>query len=229
MATEVRVVSIAGYSTELCGGTHVERTGDIGPFLVVSEGSVAAGVRRIEAADREAAIERMLAQQKIVDDLAREFRITWSETPAQIVQLQERNRQSEREIEKLQSRLAGAQAGSLLDQAVEVNGVRVLAVRVDADTKDAMRQLGDRLRDQLKSGVVVLGSIFNDAPSIIAMVTSDIVLRGVKAGDIVREASAAIDGRGGGRPELAEAGGKNAAGLPKALSAVPGIVERATS
>jgi alanyl-tRNA synthetase len=226
---EVRVVSIAGYSTELCGGTHVERTGDIGPFLVVSEGSVAAGVRRIEALTGEAAIERMLAQQKIVDDLAREFRITWSETPAQIVQLQERNRQSEREIEKLQSRLAGAQAGNLLDQTVEVNGVRVLSVRVDADTKDALRQLGDRLRDQLQSGVVVLGSIFNDAPSIIAMVTSDIVLRGVKAGDIVREASAAIDGRGGGRPELAEAGGKNAAGLPQALSAVPGIVERATS
>ncbi len=226
---EVRVVSIDGYSTELCGGTHVQRTGDIGPFLVVSEGSVAAGVRRIEALTGEAAIERMLAQQKIVDDIAREFRITWSETPAQIVQLQERNRQSEREIEKLQSRLAGAQAGNLLDQAVEVNGVRVLAVRVDADTKDAMRQLADRLRDQLQSGVVVLGSIFNDAPSIIAMVTSDIVLRGVKAGDIVREASAAIDGRGGGRPELAEAGGKNAAGLPQALSAVPGIVERATS
>jgi alanyl-tRNA synthetase len=224
---EVRVVSIPGYSIELCGGTHVRRTGDIGPFVIAGEGSVAAGVRRIEALTGEAAIDRMLAQQRIVEDLAREFRVTWSEVPASVTATQDRVRAAEREIERLHGRLAGAQAGNLVDQAVNVDGVRVLAAKVEVESKDAMRQLGDRLRDQLQSGVVVLGGVVGDSPSLIAMVTKDIVARGVKAGDLVRQASAQIDGRGGGRPELAEAGGKNAAGLPDALAMVPGLVEQA--
>lgn len=224
---EVRVVSIPGFSTELCGGTHVNRTGDIGPFVIVSEGSVAAGVRRIEALTGDAAIERMLTQQRIVEDLARELRTTWNEVPAAVGSLQERARASEREIERLQGRLAGAQAGNLLDQAVDVDGFRVLAAQVTVESKDAMRQLGDRLRDQLQSGVVVLGGVVGDSPTLLAMVTKDIVARGVKAGDIVRDASAHIDGRGGGRPEVAEAGGKNAAKLPEAIAAVRGIVENA--
>jgi alanyl-tRNA synthetase len=226
---EVRVVSVPGFSVELCGGTHVSRTGDIGPFVIVSEGSVAAGVRRIEALTGEAAIERMLSQQRIVEDLARELRTTWNEVPTAVSALQERSRASEREIERLQGRLAGAQAGNLLDQAVEVDGFRVLAATVTVESKEAMRQLGDRLRDQLQSGVVVLGSVVGDSPTLLAMVTKDVVARGVKAGDIVRSASAHIDGRGGGRPEVAEAGGKNAAKLPEAIAAVRGIVESAIS
>jgi alanyl-tRNA synthetase len=226
---EVRVVSVPGFSVELCGGTHVSRTGDIGPFVIVSEGSVAAGVRRIEALTGEAAIERMLNQQRIVEDLARELRTTWNEVPAAVTALQDRSRASEREIERLQGRLAGAQAGNLLDQAFDVDGFRVLAATVSVESKDAMRQLGDRLRDQLQSGVVVLGSVVGDSPTLLAMVTKDVVARGVKAGDIVRTASAHIDGRGGGRPEVAEAGGKNAAKLPEAIAAVRGIVESAIS
>jgi alanyl-tRNA synthetase len=226
---EVRVVSILGFSTELCGGTHVSATGDIGPFVIVSEGSVAAGVRRIEALTGEAAIERMLTQQRIVEDLARDLRTTWSEVPAAVVAVQDRARAADREIERLQGRLAGAQAGNLLDQAVNVDDFRVLASIVSVESKDALRQLGDRLRDQLQSGVVVLGSVVGDSPTLLAMVTKDIVARGVKAGDIVREASALIEGRGGGRPEVAEAGGKNAAKLPEAIAAVRGIVETAIS
>ncbi len=226
---EVRVVSIPGFSVELCGGTHVSRTGDIGPFVIAAEGSVAAGVRRIEALTGEAAIERMLAQQRIVEDLARDLRTTWSEVPATVAAVQDRARSAEREIERLQGRLAGAQAGNLLDQAEPVDGFRVLASIVSVESKDALRQLGDRLRDQLQSGVVVLGSVVGDSPTLLAMVTKDVVARGVKAGDIVREASALIDGRGGGRPEVAEAGGKNAAKLPEAIAAVRGIVEKAIS
>jgi len=195
--------------------------------VIAGEGSVAAGIRRIEALTGEAAIDRMLTQQRIVEDLAREFRVTWSEVPASIAAVQDRARASEREIERLHGRLAGAQAGSLVDQAVNVDGVKVLAAKVEVESKDAMRQLGDRLRDQLQSGVVVLGGVVGDAPSLIAMVTKDVVARGVKAGDLVRQASAEIDGRGGGRPELAEAGGKKAAGLPDALAMVPGLVEAA--
>ncbi|MCC6703521.1 MAG: alanine--tRNA ligase, partial [Thermomicrobiales bacterium] len=183
----VRVVQIPGFSTELCGGTHVRATGDIGPFVVVAEGSVAAGVRRIEALTGDAAIERMLSQQRLIEDLARDLRVTWSEVPGAVSAIHDKSRAADREIERLQGRLAGAQAGNLLDSVVEIDGIKVLAAVVPIDSRDAMRQLGDRLRDQLGSGVVVLGSVIGDAPSLIAMVTKDVVGRGVKAGDIVRE------------------------------------------
>ena len=223
----VRVVQIPGYSTELCGGTHVRATGDIGPFVIVSEGSVAAGVRRIEALTGDAAIERMLSQQRMLEDLARDLRVTWNEVPAAVSSIQEKSRNADREIERLQGRLAGAQAGNLLDGVLDVNGIKVLAAEVTIESKDAMRQLGDRLRDQLQSGVVVLGSVIGESPSLIAMVTKDVVDRGVKAGDIVRAIAVEIDGRGGGRPELAEAGGKNASGIPGAIAKVHATVEGA--
>ncbi len=223
----VRVVQIPGYSTELCGGTHVHATGDIGPFVIVSEGSVAAGVRRIEALTGDAAIERMLSQQRMLEDLARDLRVTWNDVPAAVSSIQEKSRNADREIERLQGRLAGAQAGNLLDGVLDVNGIKVLAAEVTIESKDAMRQLGDRLRDQLQSGVVVLGSVIGESPSLIAMVTKDVVDRGVKAGDIVRAIAVEIDGRGGGRPELAEAGGKNASGIPGAIAKVHATVEGA--
>jgi alanyl-tRNA synthetase len=222
----VRVVAIPEFSQELCGGTHVRATGDIGPFLIVSEGSVAAGVRRIEAVTGEAAIERMLDQQRVLEESGRALRATWSEVPEQIEALQERIRGLEREAERLRGQLAAARAGDLLDQAVDVSGLRVLAARAEVDGKDALRQMGDRLRDRMGSGVLVLGAVIDGQPSLLAMVTPDLVARGVKAGDIVRETAAIVDGRGGGRPELAEAGGKDAAKLDAALAAVAGIVER---
>ncbi len=225
----VRVVEIPEFSQELCGGTHVGATGDIGPFLIVSEGSVAAGVRRIEAVTGDAAIERMLTQQRLLEQSGRSLRATWSDVPEQIDALQERIRGLERETERLRGQLAAARVGDLLDRAVEVNGRRVLAVRADVDGKDALRQMGDRLRDRMGSGVVVLGAVIDGRPSLLAMVTPDLVAQGVKAGDIVRETAAIVDGKGGGRPELAEAGGKDAEKLDAALEAVAGIVERGAS
>ncbi|MBW3633979.1 MAG: alanine--tRNA ligase [Chloroflexi bacterium] len=225
----VRVVEIPEFSQELCGGTHVRATGDIGPFLIVSEGSVAAGVRRIEAVTGDAAIERMLTQQRLLEQSGRSLRATWSDIPEQIDALQERIRGLERETERLRGQLAAARVGDLLDRAVEVNGRRVLAVRADVDGKDALRQMGDRLRDRMGSGVVVLGAVIDGRPSLLAMVTPDLVAQGVRAGDIVRETAAIVDGRGGGRPELAEAGGKDAEKLDAALAAVAGIVERGAS
>jgi alanyl-tRNA synthetase len=225
----VRVVEIPEFSQELCGGTHVRATGDIGPFLIVSEGSVAAGVRRIEAVTGDAAIERMLTQQRILEQSGRSLRATWADVPEQIDGLQERIRGLERENERLRGQLAAARVGDLLDRAVEVNGRRVLAVRADVDGKDALRQMGDRLRDRMGSGVVVLGAVIDGRASLLAMVTPDLVAQGVKAGDIVRETAAIVDGRGGGRPELAEAGGKDAEKLDDALAAVVGIVERGAS
>jgi len=222
----VRVVSIPDFSRELCGGTHVGRTGEIGPFLLVAEGSVAAGVRRIEAVTGTVAIERMLAQGGALDDLARALRVPAAEVPAQIATLQERARSQDRELERLRGQIAGSAAEDLLARAVTVNGTRVLAARVDGASKDSLRQLGDRLRDRLDSGVIVLGTMIDGRPSLLAMVTPDLIGRGVRAGDIVREAAVIIEGRGGGRPDLAEAGGKNPAKLDDALSAVADIVQR---
>jgi alanyl-tRNA synthetase len=224
--SEVRVVSIGDFSQELCGGTHVGRIGEIGPFMILSEGSVAAGVRRIEAMTGEAAIDRLHQMTKTLDAASRALRTPWAETPAAIESLQERNRALEREIERLRGEIAGSRAGDLLDRAVEIGGLRILAARVDADTKDGLRQLGDRLRDRVGSGAVVLGAVIDGKPSLLAMVTPDAVSRGVKAGDIVREAAAIVDGRGGGRPDLAEAGGKDPAKLDDAIAAVAAIVQR---
>ncbi len=222
----VRVVTIPGFSQELCGGTHVAHTGEIGPFLIAAEGSVAAGVRRVEALTGREAIDRMLAQQRALEEAARELRAMPTEVPAGVRAIQERARSLERELERLRGQLAGARVGDLLERAVAVDGTHVLAARVETDTKDALRQLGDRLRDRLHSGVIVLGAVVDGRPSLLSMVTPDLVQRGVRAGDLVREAAAIIDGRGGGRPELAEAGGKDPAKLDDALAAVAGIVKR---
>jgi alanyl-tRNA synthetase len=225
----VRVVEVPGFSQELCGGTHVRATGEIGPFLISSEGSVAAGVRRIEALTGEGAIERMHGYQRMVEGLARELRVPWSEVPVQIEAIQERGRATERELERLRGQLAGARAGDLLDNAIAVDGAKVLAARVEVDTKDALRQMGDRLRDRLNSGVIVLGTVIDGQPSLLSMVTPDIVQRGVRAGDVVNEVAVIIGGRGGGRAELAEAGGKDPARLDDAIAAVAEIVRRGLS
>ncbi|MGB3305205.1 MAG: alanine--tRNA ligase [Thermomicrobiales bacterium] len=215
----VRVVQIDDFSKELCGGTHVGQTGEIGPFVITSEGSVASGVRRIEALTGNAAIERMLGQQRLVEDLGRDLKVTWTEVPGQVKALNERVRSQEREIERLRGQLAGAASSDLLRQVVDIEGIPLLAARVDVENKQSLRQLGDRLRDSLQSGVIVLGTVVNGSPSLLAMVTPDVVARGVKAGALIGAIAPHVDGRGGGRPELAEAGGKNPQGLDAALLA----------
>jgi alanyl-tRNA synthetase len=171
----------------------------------------------------------MLAQQRTLDESGRALRTTWAEVPAQIEVQQERIRGLERENERLRGQLAATRAADMLERTVDVNGLRVLAARADVDGKDALRQMGDRLRDRIGSGVVVLGAVIEGRPSLLAMVTPDLVAQGVKAGDIVRETAAIVDGRGGGRPELAEAGGKDAGKLDDALAAVATIVGRGVS
>lgn len=220
----VRVVSIGDFSKELCGGTHVRHTGEIGPFVITSESSVASGVRRIEALTGTAAIARMIGQQQVVESIGRDLKVSWTDLRDQVRALQDRIRQQEREIGKLRGELAGARSSDLLERAIDVHGTRVLATKVDVQTRDDLRQMGDRLRDSLQSGVIVLGAVIDDRPALLAMVTSDVVAQGVRAGDIIREIAPHVDGRGGGRPELAEAGGKNPEGIGSALAAVIEVV-----
>ncbi len=226
---EVRVVTIGEFSKELCGGTHLEHTGQAGPFAIVSEGSVAAGVRRIEAVTGQAAIERGKRQQAVLDILARDFRAPWTELPEQVASLREKLRATEREVGKLRAELAGSSVDGLIDQQVDVDGIAVVAGQLSVSEKGDLRTAGDRLRDKLGSGVVVLGAEIDGKPSLIALVTHDVIAKGITAGDLVRESAVHIDGRGGGRPDLAEAGGKDASGLATALAGVPDLVRTLAS
>ena len=142
--------------------------------------------------------------------------------------MQERARAQEREIDRLRGQVAGAQSGDLVSQASDVDGIKVIAVRVSVENTGGLRQLGDRLRDSLQSGVIVLGTVVDDKPSLLAMVTPDLTGRGVRAGDIIRAAAVHINGRGGGRPELAEAGGKDASGLDMAIASIEDTVRELT-
>ncbi|MDQ4044136.1 MAG: alanine--tRNA ligase, partial [Chloroflexota bacterium] len=221
---KVRVVGIGDFSRELCGGTHVRHTGEIGPFVITSESSVASGVRRIEALTGTQAIARMIGQQQVVESIGRDLKVSWTDLRDQVYGMQERIRQQEREIAKLRGQLAGARSGDLLSKAVDVGGVKVLAERVEVQNRDELRQMGDRLRDSLQSGVIVLGAAIDDRPALLAMVTKDVVDQGIRAGDIIREIASHVDGRGGGRPELAEAGGKDVTGLDNAMAGAVEVV-----
>lgn len=223
----VRVVKIGDVSLELCGGTHVRRTGEIGPFVITSEGSVASGVRRIEALTGNAAIERMLGQQRLLDDMSRDLKVNWSEVPVSVSALQERIKEQERELQTYRDRLAAARSADIMGFAVKVGDITLISTQVDVSDKNALRQMGDSIRDRAGSGVIVLAAEIDGKPSLLAMVTPDIVSRGVRAGDIIKHIAPHVDGRGGGRPELAEAGGKNPAGIGEAVRAVaPFLYER---
>lgn len=220
----VRVVSIDQVSKELCGGTHVANTGEIGPFVITSEGSIASGVRRIEALTGVAAVERIQGQQRMLEDLGRDLKVTWSEVPNTVRGLQERIREQDRELQTYRDRIAAVQSADLLGVAVRIGEITLVSAQVEVSDRNALRQMGDRARDRVESGVIVLGADIDGSPSLLAMVTPDLVERGLKAGDIIRQIAPFIDGRGGGRPELAEAGGKNASGLSDALKAVGSFV-----
>lgn len=222
----VRVVEVPEFSIELCGGAHVARTGEIGPIVILSESSIGSGIRRIEALTGVAALDYLQTLQTVTGELSRALRVPVEELPSAVQSLHDELRRREREIEALQVRLATSDVERLLDAAVQVDGTSVLAVRVGAPDRDTMLQVGDRLRDKLASGVIVLGGVVANQPAIIAMVTRDLVDRGLHAGKIVQELAPMIGGRGGGRPELAQGGGADASRLDDALASVEAIVRR---
>jgi alanyl-tRNA synthetase len=220
----VRVVRIPEFSKELCGGTHVRRTGDIGVFKIVSEGSISAGVRRIEALTGERAYEHYKRMTEAVERIAAVVRASEPELVESVERLIAREREMEREMERLKGRIAQSQLGALAEQARTIKDVKVLAARVEGVDRAQMRSLADSLRNKLQSCVVVLSSAENGNVAIVSAVTKDLIGR-VHAGKLAGAVAQAVGGKGGGRPDMAEAGGKDTAALPGALEQVYGLVE----
>lgn len=217
--SEVRVLNI-GTSTELCGGTHVERTGDIGPFRVVSEGGVAAGIRRIEAVAGTVALAWIDRQVGILDDIAGRLRSSRGETPEKVQVLVDRNRDLERELGVLRARLASQAGSDLASQAVDVGPVKVLAAEVPGVEPKSLREMVDQLKQKLGAGVVVLSTVTAEGKvSLVAGVTKTETGL-IKAGDLVGFVAGQVGGRGGGRPDMAMAGGQNPDNLAAALASV---------
>ena len=223
---KVRVVSF-GPSVELCGGIHVDRTGDIGLFKIVSEGPLAAGVRRIEAVTGMGALEWVRARTAILSSAARALRVPEGELPTRLEKLVADLKTAEKELERAKQKDAAAKAGEAATTARDVDGVKVLAARVDGLDPKSLRDYADKLRDKLKSGVVALGVPQGDKVTLLVAVTPDLVGR-LHAGKMVGEMAALVGGKGGGKPDLAQAGGSDPSRLDDALRLVDDIVRRST-
>ena len=220
---EVRVLDI-GSSRELCGGTHVARTGDIGLFKIVSEGGVAAGIRRIEAVTGDVALAYVQREHALLLQAAHELKAPLSELPAKITQVMDNVRILERELARLKSKVAASQGDELVMQAQDVKGVKVLAAALDGVDVKTLRETMDKLRDKLKSAAIVLAASDGSKVSLIAGVTPDLVAK-VKAGELVNFVAQQVGGKGGGRPDMAQAGGTEPAKVPAALTTVSKWVE----
>jgi len=221
---KVRVVSIDSFSKELCGGTHVGRTGDIGICKIVYEGSISAGVRRIEAITGEGALSRFQQAQQELARVASVVRAPESELVEHVEKLLAREKSLEHELHQLKNKMAQAQAGELESQVREIKGVKVLAARVEGLDREQLRTLTDSLRNKWKTAVVVLATAQDSTVSIVSGVTKDLTSK-VHAGKLAGAVALAVGGKGGGRPDMAEAGGKDPSALAGALADVYTSVE----
>jgi len=221
----VRVVKIGDFSTELCGGTHLEATGQIGFFKVAEEGAVAAGVRRIEAVAGTAAVEAVARRERVLREIADILKIGAEETPQRLRKLLDEQKALERQLAEMETKLARGKADDLVASARQVNGVAVVAGRIDGLDADGLRAVADTLRDRLGSGVVCVGSVLDGRVNLVAAVTRDLVKR-FPAGKLIQEVAQAAGGRGGGRPDLAQAGAPDPGKLDSALALVHAWVGR---
>jgi alanyl-tRNA synthetase len=215
---KVRVLSI-GSSKELCGGTHVARTGDIGFFTITAEGGVAAGVRRVEAVTGLAALSYVQAMESTLGGVAGTLKVTPHEVPARVSGLLEQMRELEKELTGIKGKLASAQGDEMMSQAVDVKGIKVLAAKLNGADAKTLRDTMDKLKDKLKTAVIVLAAVDGDKVQIAAGVTAD-TLGKVKAGELVNFVASQVGGKGGGKADMAMAGGTDASKLPDALKSV---------
>ena len=225
---EVRVLSMGEFSVELCGGTHVARTGDIGLFKILSEGGVASGVRRIEAVTGEGALEQVVALEATLDQAAALLKTGADSIVSKIEQMTERLKVAEREADALKMKLATQAGGDLLDDVVDVCGVQCLVASLDGQDPKTLRDTLDRVKNRLSQGVVVLATVRDGKVNLIAGVTDNLTDR-VKAGDLIGFVAAQVGGRGGGRADMAQAGGTEPASLPNAMKSVAAWLEKQLS
>ena len=213
------------FSQELCGGTHVTRTGDIGPFVILSETGIGAGIRRVEAATGRGALDALQAQRARLERTASLLGSPVEDVTHRVERLQEALRETQREVDRLTTKLARADFQAVLDDVQEVDGIPVLAARVDAPDAGTLREMADWFRDKMQGGVIVLGTVADDKPLLIAATTEELVKdRGIHAGNLIRQVAQMVDGGGGGRPDMAQAGGRSPEKLPAALERVPALI-----
>ena len=220
----VRVVTVRGFTVELCGGTHLTSTGQIGSFLIAGESSIGSGLRRIEALTGRGAQAYTRERLTTLDTLANTLSARSGEETRRATALVEQLREQRRTIQDLERQVASRSVDSLLDKTVKIKGVQVLTARVQAGDADALREMCDRFRDKLGSAVVALGAIINDRPTLVVALTQDLVTKGLHAGKLAGTAARRMGGGGGGRPNLAQAGGKDVSRLADALAAVPELI-----
>ena len=230
----VRVVRMAEdtaepFSFEVCGGTHVGATGQVGTLLVLGESSIGGGMRRIEALTGRAAEALFVEQSALLDGLSRRLQTPVAELETRLDSYMQESEDLRRRLAAMERSLLRSEAEALLRRVEDVDGVRVVSGRTSANNADGMREMGDFLRDKLSSCVVTLGALSEGSPILVTMVTADLVERGLNAGNIARDAAKLMGGGGGGRPEMAQAGGRQPEKLDEALAAVPNLVREALS
>ncbi|WP_042345722.1 alanine--tRNA ligase [Bacillus massiliigorillae] len=216
----VRVVQVSDYSIELCGGCHVENTATIGVFKIVSESGIGAGTRRIEAVTGAAAYKQMNDQINILKEAATELKTNMKDVPSRVESLLAELKEAHRENESLKTKLGNIEAGNLISSVQQINGVNVLAAKVQATDMNNLRTMADELKQKIESGVIVLASVQGEKVNIIAAVTSDLIPQGYHAGKVIKEVATRCGGGGGGRPDMAQAGGKNPNEVDSALKFV---------
>ncbi|MGE3269309.1 MAG: alanine--tRNA ligase [Chloroflexota bacterium] len=224
---EVRVVDIGGWSKELCGGTHVHRAGEVGPAFLLRESGLASGIRRVEVLAGEAAFTHAWEQQERLLSLARTVGAPVDQLETKLASLIEDLDQARREAARLEQQLSAGRATQLVDTAVQVGDIKILAAKVDASSRDALRDMADQLRAKLGTSVVALGASFDGQQAFVVGASRDAIDRGINAGEILRQALAAAGGKGGGRPDFAQGGVKEEGQLSVALAQVVPLVERA--
>ena len=222
--SQVRVVSMGEFSIELCGGTHVQRTGDIGLFKVVSEGGIAAGVRRIEAITGDAAMQYTQQQEVNLSQIATLLKAEKGAILDKLQGLLDANKKQEKEIIQFKQQLASKAGSDLLSSTYEVGGIKILSAKLDGVEAKTLRSMVDELKPKMGSGIIVLGVANADKVSLIVGVTKDLTNR-VKAGELVNFVAQQVGGKGGGRPDMAQAGGSQPEKLEEALSSVKSWLE----
>ena len=224
-ADDVRVVSMGDFSKELCGGTHVSNTATIALFKIVSEAGVAAGVRRIEALTGQGVVEYYNNIEASLNAAAAAAKCEPAQLVRRIETLQDELKEAHRENDKLKNQMAKDAMGDVMDQVIEVAGVKLLAVKIDNVDMNGLRNLGDQLKEKMGDGVIVLASAADNKVNLITMATDGAITKGAHAGNMIKSIAKLVGGGGGGRPNMAQAGGKNPAGIDAALAEAKVVLE----